>query len=69
MIAFIYSTNGGISITLEDERLIKKIERDIVSEIKLASTDEKFERARDLIAMLLDYREAREESKKIKEEE
>lgn len=69
MIAFIYSTNGGISITLEDERLIKKLERDIVSEIKLASTDEKFERARDLIAMLLDYREAMEESKKIKEEE
>lgn len=66
MIPFVYcDDNGAISIKLDDERLIEKLERDIVGEIKLAATDEKFERAKDLITGLLDYRDARKERKEV----
>lgn len=73
MISFIYCDDqGAISIKLGDDRLLDRIERDIVGEIKLAATDEKLERAGDLITLALDFYEAMSERRKIlaqKEEE
>lgn len=66
MISFIYcDSDGAVSLKIDDTRLLDRFERDIISEIKMAATEEKLERTADLIRLAMDFNEAMNERKRL----